>query len=71
MKGLAKLKRESDKKYHVYVKKWLWQRWKPLIMNDGEPLVFETFAEFGDVTKIECFDTIILKYDDFSGFREK
>lgn len=52
-------------------KKWFWQRWKPLIMNDGEPLAFETFADFGDVTKIECFDTIILKYDDFSEMREK
>lgn len=72
MKGKAKLVRESDGKYHVYAKNYFWQRWKPLYYNDYEKkqIVFSDFNEFGKVTQIECFDTIIIKYDKFSGYRE-
>ena len=66
MKGKAKLERKSDDRYYVYVKNYFWQRWRPLMLDDKH-LSFKTMEEFGQVTKIECFDTIIIKFDNFSG----
>ena len=42
---------------------------KPLYKDfTNEQISFNTMKEFGEVTKIECFDTIIIKYDNFSGY---
>ena len=69
MKGKVKLTRENDNKYHVYVKNHFWEKWKVLNDNTGKQIIFETFSEFAKITKIECFDKIMLKIDNFSGFR--
>ena len=66
MKGKAKLERKANGRYYVYVKNHFWQSWKPLIDN-GEQISFKTMEEFGEVTKIECFDKIIIKFEKFSG----
>ena len=68
MKGKAKLIRDSrDGIYKVFVRDYFWQRWKPLLRNDGTPIEFHSFKEFGEVTKIESFGEIIIKYDKFQG----
>ena len=72
MKGKANLIRESDDKYHVYVKKYFWQRWKPCTDDStGKQIVFNDFNEFAEVTAIESFDEITLKFDKFSGLGRK
>lgn len=71
MKGTAKLIRQEDGKYHVFTKNYFWQKWKPLDDIDGNEIVFETFAGFGEITEIESFDEIIIKYDKFSGLKGK
>ena len=69
MKGKAKLVRHKDGKYYVYTKNHFWQRYKPLYKDfTNEQISFNSMKEFGEVTKIECFDTIIVKYDKFSGY---
>ena len=68
MKGKAKLIRDDSGKYKVYVKNYFWQRWKPCLDSDGKQIVFETMKDFGEVTKIECFDEITVKFDKFSGY---
>ena len=60
MRGTAKITRK-DGVYHVYVRNHFWQRWQPLCIN-GEQIKFEDFSEFGKVTKINCFDEIIVKH---------
>ena len=70
MKGKAKLQRECDGLYHVYVKNYFWQRYKPLILN-GKQITFKDFAEFGKITQIEAFDEICITYDKYSGMVEK
>ena len=70
MKGKAKLVHEKDNNYHIYIRDYFWQSWKPLIDNSGKPIIFKDFSEFGKITKIECFDKIIIEFDNFSGFRE-
>ena len=70
MKGKIKFIRENDDKYHVYFKDYFWKKWKPLNDNTRKPIVFETFSEFAKITKIECFDKIMLKIGNFSGFRD-
>lgn len=68
MKGKAKLVRTGrDGIYEVFVKNHFWQRWKRLYDDNGKPLEFKTFKEFGEVTKIECFGEITIKYDNFQG----
>ena len=71
MKGKAKLVRHKDGKYYIYTKNYFWQRYKPLYKDfTNEQISFNTMKEFGEVTKIECFDTIIIKYDNFSGYEK-
>lgn len=70
MRGKAKLVRKNDGLYHVYVRNHFWQPWKVLIGNNRKPIIFKNFQEFCKITKIECFDEIILKYNKYSGFRE-
>lgn len=67
MKGKAKLVRKTDGKYYVYAKNYFWQRWKPLCMCDKKQISFNTMKEFGEMTKIECFDEVIVQYKKFSG----
>lgn len=70
MKGKAKLKRHHNGRYYIYVKNYFFQRWSPLI-DGGKHLSFETVEEFCKVTKITCFDTIIIWFGDFSGLELK
>lgn len=67
MKGKAKLVRKEDGNYYAYVKNYFWQKWKPLYDSNNKQISFKTMREFGKVTRIECFDEIIVKYDKFSG----
>ena len=45
----------------MYVRNHFWQRWQPLCKH-GEQIKFEDFSEFGKVTKINCFDEILVKH---------
>lgn len=36
-------------------------------MCDEKQISFNTMKEFGEITKIECFDEIIVRYKNFSG----
>lgn len=68
MRGKVKLIRDSRTGiYKVLARDYFWQRWKPLEGNDGKPIEFKTFAEFGEITKIESFGEIIIKYDKYQG----
>ena len=67
MKGKAKLVRKDDGKYYVYARDYFWQRWEPLMGSDNKQISFKTMKEFGEITKIECFDEITIQYDKFSG----
>ena len=68
MKGKAKLVRsERDGTYKVFARTYFWQKWEELLDNDGNPLTFKTFKEFGDTTKIESFGKITVTYDDYQG----
>lgn len=68
MKGKAKLVRSnSDEMYKVFVRNYFWQKWKPLFLDNGKPVEFKTFKEFGEITKIESFGEIILRYNNFQG----
>lgn len=68
MKGKAKLVRtDRDGVYKVLTRNHFWQRWKPLMSNDGEPIEFMTFKEFSKITKIESFGEITIKFDKFQG----
>lgn len=69
MRGKAKLRRQDDGKYYVFIKNYFWQKWKPLLDGNNKQIVFKTFKEFGEVTKIECFDEILIKYDKFGGYK--
>lgn len=72
MKGKAKIVKHSDGLYYVYVRNYWFQRWKPLNYDFSDKQIsFKTFEEFCKITKIECFDKIIIKYDKFSGFKEE
>lgn len=70
MKGTAKLIRRSDGIYRVYVRNHFWQRWKPLYIDGtgSNQVSFRNMREFGEVTRIECFDEITVKYDKFAGY---
>lgn len=68
MKGKAKLVRtDRNGVYKVLTKNHFWRRWKTLKSNDGEPIEFTTFKEFSEVTKIESFGEITIKFDKFQG----
>ena len=68
MKGKAKLVRDfRDGKYVVLARDFFWQRWKPLLDNDGNRIEFETLAEFGEKTKVESFGSIVLRFGRFQG----
>ena len=68
MKGKAKLIRSnSDGMYKVFVRNYFWQKWKPLFFDNGEPVKFKTFKEFGEITKIESFGKITISYNNFQG----
>ncbi len=68
MKGKAKLVRsDSDGMYKVLVKNHFWQKWKPLFLDNGKHVEFKTFKEFGEITKIESFGKITLRYNNFQG----
>ena len=67
MKGKAKLVRKDDGKYYVYARDYFWQRWEPLMDSDNKQISFKTMKEFGEITKIECFDEITIQYNKFSG----
>ena len=70
MKGKAKLVRaDRDGVYKVLTRNYFWQRWKPLMTNGGEPIEFKTFKEFGEVTMIESFGEITIKFDKFQGMQ--
>ena len=71
MKGKAKLIRESDGKYHVYVRNYFWQKWKQCYDNSNKQITFSDIKEFGEVIRIECFDVITLSICKFNGFRGK
>lgn len=68
MKGKAKLVRcDGDGMYKVFVRNHFWQKWKQLFLDNGNPVEFKTFKEFGEITKIESFGEITIKYDNFQG----
>ena len=68
MRGKARLVRdERDGYYEVYVRNHFWQCWKLLRNDNGEPIRFKSFKEFGEITKIESFGDIIIEYDRFQG----
>lgn len=68
MKGKAKLIRdERDGFYTVLVRNYFWQKWKPLSDNDGRPIRFKTFKEFGEITRIESFGEITIAFNNFQG----
>ena len=68
-KGKAKLIRQEDGRYYVYARKYWFQKWKPLTYDEhtGKQISFKDFKEFGEVTKIECFDVITISYHKFAG----
>lgn len=69
MKGKAKLIRKEDGNYYAYVRNYWFQKWKPLTYDfSNKQISFKNFKEFGDITKIECFDVITISYDKFGGF---
>lgn len=69
MKGKAKLIRKEDGLYYAYARNYWFQKWKPLTYNFSDKQIsFKNFKEFGDITKIECFDVITISYDKFGGF---
>ena len=69
MKGKAKLIRsERDGKYKVFVRNYFWQRWKPLLGNDGKQIEFKNFKEFEEITKIESFGEIFIQYHKYQGY---
>ncbi len=68
MKGRAKLVRcDRHGTYKVLARNFIWQRWKPLLDNNGKEIEFHTFEEFGEITKIESFGEITIKYDNYQG----
>lgn len=68
MRGKVKLIRDSRTGiYKVLARDYFWQRWKPLETISGYPIYFKTFAEFREITKIESFGEIIIKYDKYQG----
>ena len=68
MKGKAKLIRnDRDSVYRVFTRNHFWQKWKPLFLDNGKPVEFKTFQEFGEITKIESFGDIRIKLKNFQG----
>ena len=69
MKGKAKIVRKEDGRYYVYTRNYWFQRWKPLTFKAGRErqISFKDFKEFGEITKIDCFDEITISFDKYSG----
>ena len=68
MKGRAKIIRDNrNDVYKVFARNYFWQKWEPLLDNNGKQIEFKTFKEFSEVTKIESFGVIEIKFDNFQG----
>ena len=68
MRGKTKLIRsERDGFYTVLVRNYFWQKWKPLLDDNGRTIRFKTFKEFREITKIESFGKITITLNDFQG----
>lgn len=67
-RGKAKFIRTNGK-YKAFVRGYFWQRWEPLYLDDGKQLEFDSFTQLAELTRIDCFDEIILKFHKFSGLR--
>ena len=68
MRGKTKLIRsERDGFYTVLARNYFWQKWKPLLDDNGRTIRFKTFKEFGEITKIESFGKITITLNDFQG----
>lgn len=68
LKGKAKFIRE-DGIYKAFVRNFFWQRWRPLCSVDGKQIEFDSFAQLSELTRIDCFDEVTMKYHNFGGYR--
>ena len=66
MKGKAKFVRENGR-YKAFTRNHFWQRWKPLCLDNGWQIEFDSFKQLSEITRIDCFDEIIIEYNKFSG----
>ena len=63
MKPQAKLIRDKrDGLYTLFARNYFWQKWEPLLDNNGQVIRFKTFKEFGEITRIESFDEITITF---------
>ena len=65
-RGKAQFVRENGK-YKAFVRNRFWQKWKPLYDDNGKRIEFDSFNHISEMTKIDCFDEIIMEYHKFSG----